>query len=91
MCPKYNSNSPPNSVQVPYLKVSEMRSVVKVLNIFQIVYLNSVCNFVSGCVSKYILDTTQNSVKVPYLKVFKIRSAFRLLKHISNSLFELCL
>ena len=41
---------------------------------FQIVYLNYVCNFVSGCVSKYILDTTQNSVKVPYLKVFKIPS-----------------
>ena len=31
---------------------------------FQIVYLNYVCNFVIGCVSKYILDTTQNSVKV---------------------------
>ena len=44
----------------------------------------------SGPVSKYILDTTQNNVKVPYLKGFKKRSAFRLLKHISNSLFELC-
>ena len=44
----------------------------------------------SGCVSKYILDTTQNSVKVPYLKVFKIQSAFKPLKHILNSLFELC-
>ena len=38
------------------------------------VYLNYVCNFVSGCVSKCVLDTTQNSVKVPYLKVFKIQS-----------------
>ena len=34
-------------------------------------YLTSVRNIVSGCVSKYILDTTQSSVKVPYLKVFK--------------------
>ena len=55
------------------------------------VYLNFVCNFVSGGVSKYILHKTQNNVKVPYLKVFKIQSAFKPLKQISNSLFGLCL
>ena len=40
---------------------------------------------------KYILDTAQNSVKVSYLKGFKKQSAKKPLRHISNSLCELCL
>ena len=54
----------------PIQKYLKCGQYLRSSNIFQIVYLNSVCNFVGGPVSKYILDTTQNSVKVPYLKVF---------------------
>ena len=50
----------------PIQKYLKCGQYLRSYNIFQIVYLISVCNFVSGCVSKDILDTAQNSVHLKY-------------------------